>query len=67
METIEIVENKSSKKMNNESTTNEQVAVKNKNKTFAIILVVLVALGGYYGVSKYIHGEQKRTLSDIQI
>ncbi|WP_245598636.1 HlyD family secretion protein [Sporocytophaga myxococcoides] len=67
METTEIVENKSSKKMKVENATNDQVAVKKKNKTFAIILVVLVALGGYYGVSKYVHGQNNEETEDAQV
>jgi len=67
METTELVENKSSKKMKIENATNDQVAVKKKNKTFAIILVVLVALGGYFGVSKFIHGQNNEETEDAQV
>jgi len=67
METIEIVENKSFKNMKVNGATNDQGGVKKKSKTFVIILVVLIALGGYYGISKYIHGQNNEETEDAQV
>ena len=67
METkTENTEPKTSTKMTKD-TTQEQEGVKKKNKTFIIILVVLVSLGGYYGISKYIHGQNNEDTEDAQI
>jgi membrane fusion protein (multidrug efflux system) len=45
----------------------EETPVKKKNKTFAIILVVLICLGGFYGVTKYLHAKYNEDTEDAQI
>jgi len=45
----------------------EQPANKKKNKTFAIILVLLVGIGATYGISKYIHARHNEDTEDAQI
>src|SRR6478752_3087525 len=68
METLtEPIENKTSTKTKNDAATTEQVAVKKKNKIFTIILAVLVSLGGFYGVSKYIHAQNNEETEDAQV
>src|SRR6478736_2249564 len=68
MET-ETIEKKNSVKSKIENTppASEQAEVKKKNKTFAILLVALVCLGGYYGVSKYIHAQNNEETEDAQV
>lgn len=40
---------------------------KGKNKKFLIILIVVVILGGWFGVSKYIHGQHHEETDDAQV
>ncbi|WEK35483.1 MAG: HlyD family secretion protein [Candidatus Pseudobacter hemicellulosilyticus] len=51
------------------ATTEQQAPAANKkrNKTFLIILVVLVVLGGWYGISKYIHSLHHEETDDAQV
>lgn len=42
-------------------------ANKKRNKTFLIILVVIVVLGGWYGISKYIHSLHHEETDDAQV
>lgn len=44
-----------------------ETAPKKKNKTFIIILVVLVVAGGWFGISKYIHGLHHEETDDAQV
>lgn len=38
-----------------------------KNKTFAIVLIVLVVLGAAFGITKYIHGQHHEETDDAQV
>ena len=40
---------------------------KKRSKTFLIVLVVMVLLGGWFGISKYIHGQHHEETDDAQI
>lgn len=60
-------ENKTSTPPKVDNAANDQAAVKKKNKTFTIILAVLVVLGGYYGISKYIHSINNEETEDAQV
>ena len=63
----ESAENKAPASANAENNANEQAAAKKKNKIFTIILVVFLVLGGYYGISKYIHSVNNEDTEDAQI
>ena len=47
--------------------SNEVAAPKAKNKRFLVILIVLVAAGTIFGVSKYIHAQHHQETDDAQI
>lgn len=40
---------------------------KKKSKTFVIVLAVLLIAGGWFGVSKYIHGQHHEETDDAQV
>jgi membrane fusion protein (multidrug efflux system) len=40
---------------------------KKKNKIFTTLLIILVAFGGYYGITKYIHSINNEETEDAQI
>jgi membrane fusion protein, multidrug efflux system len=40
---------------------------KKKNKTFAIVLIVLVVVGGAFGITKYINGQHHEHTDDAQV
>lgn len=42
-------------------------APKKKSKTFLIVLIILVIAGGWFGISKYIHGQHHQETDDAQI
>src|SRR5450631_537494 len=42
-------------------------APKKTNKTFIIVLIVLVIVGGWFGISKYIHGQHHEETDDAQV
>ncbi len=42
-------------------------APKKRNKTFIIVLVLLVVAGGWFGISKYIHAQHHEETDDAQI
>ncbi len=51
-----------------EANTNEtKPAAKKTNKTFLIILILLVVAGGWFGISKYIHGQHHEETDDAQV
>jgi membrane fusion protein, multidrug efflux system len=53
-----------------EPNTNETKTPKpaaKKNKTFGIILILLVLVGGWFGISKYIHGQHHEETDDAQV
>lgn len=45
----------------------ENEAPKKRNKRFLIVLVLLVVLGGTFGISKYIHSQNHEETDDAQI
>lgn len=45
----------------------EQGTPKKRNKTFLIILIAIVALGGWYGISKYVHSLSHEETDDAQV
>jgi membrane fusion protein (multidrug efflux system) len=45
----------------------ETTNTKKKNKTFAIVLVVLVVAGAAFGITKYIHGQHHEETDDAQV
>lgn len=51
--------------------TKQTVTAKNgttkKNRIFPIILMLLIAAGGWFGVSKYVHGKHHEETDDAQI
>lgn len=53
---------------NNEPQATTDVAEpKKRNRTFLIILIVLVLVGGYFGITKYIHASHHESTDDAQI
>jgi membrane fusion protein, multidrug efflux system len=50
----------------NESKTPKPAAPK-KSKTFPVILILLVIAGGWFGISKYIHGQHHEETDDAQV
>lgn len=51
----------------NETKTPKPVPPKKTNKTFIIILIVLVIVGGWFGISKYIHAQHHEETDDAQV
>ena len=50
-----------------EAANTKPAPAKKTNKTFLIILVLLVVLGGWFGISKYIHGQHHEETDDAQV
>ncbi|BAV09281.1 membrane fusion protein, multidrug efflux system [Filimonas lacunae] len=46
---------------------NNAAGTQKKNKTFLIILIVAVIAGGWFGISKYIHGQHHEETDDAQV
>ena len=46
---------------------NPKPAAKKTSKTFIIILILLVVVGGWFGISKYIHGQHHEETDDAQV
>ena len=46
---------------------NTKPAPKKTNKVFVIILILLVIAGGWFGISKYIHGQHHEETDDAQV
>ena len=61
-----VLEKKASDQNTNDN-NGQKAAAKKKNRTFALILIVLVAVGGVYGISKYIHAKNNEGTDDAQI
>jgi membrane fusion protein (multidrug efflux system) len=40
---------------------------KKRNKTFLIILILMVLVGGYFGITQYIHGKHHEETDDAQV
>ncbi len=57
--------NESAARTNGNGAENE--TPKKKNRTFLVILIVLVGGGTFFGVSKYINGQHHETTDDAQI
>jgi membrane fusion protein (multidrug efflux system) len=51
----------------NETKTPKPAAPKKTSKTFIIILILLVVVGGWFGISKYIHGQHHEETDDAQV
>lgn len=56
---------KTEMKKNIEQTDNVQP--KKRSKVFLIILIVMVLIGGWFGISKYIHAQHHEETDDAQI
>ena len=54
---------------NESATENEQPAVqpKKRSKIFLIILILMILLGGWFGLTKYIHAQHHEETDDAQI
>jgi membrane fusion protein (multidrug efflux system) len=50
-----------------EPNTQEQKAPKKTNRTFLIVLIVLVAVGSWFGITKYRHAQHHEETDDAQI
>ena len=48
-------------------TTNAAATAPKKSKVFPIILVALVILGGWFGISKYLHAQHHEETDDAQV
>jgi membrane fusion protein (multidrug efflux system) len=46
---------------------NSAAGTRKKNKTFLIILIVAIIGGGWFGISKYIHGKHHEETDDAQV
>ncbi len=51
----------------NETKSTKPAAPQKKSKTFIIVLILLVLVGGTFGVSKYIHGKHHEETDDAQV
>lgn len=51
----------------NETKIPKPAPPKKTNKTFIIILIVLVVVGGWFGISKYIHAQHHEETDDAQV
>lgn len=47
--------------------THQPEAPKKKNKVFPIILAIIVIVGGWFGITKYIHGKHHEETEDAQV
>jgi membrane fusion protein (multidrug efflux system) len=54
-------------KNNNEKTETETVQPKKRSKVFLIILIIMIVLGGWFGISKYTHAQHHEETDDAQI
>ena len=52
---------------NNETNQPKEAAPKKTNKTFIIVLVLLVVAGTWFGISKYIHAQHHEETDDAQV
>ncbi|HEY4147391.1 MAG TPA: HlyD family secretion protein [Chitinophagaceae bacterium] len=52
---------------NNETTQSTAPAPKKTNKTFIIVLILLVVGGAWFGITKYIHGQHHEETDDAQV
>src|SRR5882672_10593433 len=52
---------------NNETKQAKEAAPKKSNKTFIIVLVVLVVVGSWFGITKYIHAQHHEETDDAQV
>ncbi|MEP7277240.1 MAG: HlyD family secretion protein [Bacteroidota bacterium] len=50
-----------------ETKTPKPAPHKKTNKTFVIVLIILVIVGGWFGISKYIHGQHHEETDDAQV
>ncbi|MFT3932312.1 MAG: HlyD family secretion protein [Chitinophagaceae bacterium] len=50
-----------------ESNTPKAAAPQKKNRTFLIVLILLVVAGAWFGISKYIHGQHHEETDDAQV
>jgi membrane fusion protein (multidrug efflux system) len=50
-----------------ETTPNATTPPKKSSKGFIIVLILLVVFGGWFGISKYIHGQHHEETDDAQI
>jgi membrane fusion protein (multidrug efflux system) len=54
-------------KNNNERTETETVQPKKRSKVFLITLIIMIVLGGWFGISKYTHAQHHEETDDAQI
>jgi membrane fusion protein (multidrug efflux system) len=52
---------------NTNETKNAKPAPKKTNKTFTIVLILLVVVGAWFGISKYIHAQHHEETDDAQV
>src|ERR1700733_1591670 len=52
---------------NNETNQTKEAAPKKTNRTFLIVLIVLVVGGAWFGISKYIHAQHHEETDDAQV
>ena len=45
----------------------KKAAPKKKSKTFIIVLALLLILGGWFGLTKYVHGQHHEETDDAQV
>lgn len=56
-----------SEKENNQSNQKPEAEPKKKSKVFLIILILMILLGGWFGITKYIHGQHHEETDDAQV
>lgn len=54
-------------KNNSEKTETETVQPKKRSKVFLIILIIMILLGAWFGISKYTHAQHHEETDDAQI
>lgn len=54
-------------KNNSEKTETQTVQPKKRSKVFLIILIVMIIIGGWFGISKYTHAQHHEETDDAQI
>src|SRR3954469_24469138 len=52
---------------NTNDTRSQKPAPQKRNKTFIIILVLLVVAGAWFGISKYVHAQHHEETDDAQV
>ena len=52
---------------NSEKTETETIQPKKRSKVFLIILIIMILLGGWFGISKYTHAQHHEETDDAQI